>query len=173
MRPKPLYAVRFNYPDAWEVLLRALDEPKSSVTEEEHFAFANGRCEGGITGEFHAANHPHRRIDKSFAMNMQGFIKTDDGGTIMTNYRGYGRSYERSQLLYGTSSNERTKFRRQVVGAAWHVTDSEKYRWLNDAVCAIAGEVRYPPDVPSDKRKQADVGLVFSVGEIVWEPPPE
>ena len=91
----------------------------------------------------------------------------------MTDYKGYGRSFQRSQTLYGTSSNEKTRFRRQVIGAAWHVTDSEKYRWLNDAVCAIPGEVRVPPNIPSDKLKQADVQLVFDVAEIVWEPPSE
>ena len=173
MKLRPLYTVRFYYPDGWEVVLKDPGETKSSVTEEEHFYFANGKCDGAITGEFHGANHPHRRVDKSFAMNLQGFVKTNDGATIMTDYKGYGRSFQRSQTLYGTSSNEKTRFRRQVIGAAWHVTDSEKYRWLNDAVCAIAGEVRVPPDIPSDKLKQADVQLVFDVAEIVWEPPSE
>ncbi len=77
----------------------------------------------------------------------------------MTDYKGYGRSYPVG--------------RRQVVGAAWHVTDSEKYRWLNDVVCAIAGEVRAPVGVPPEKVKQADVNLVFDVAEIVWESPAE
>ena len=148
-------------------------EPNSSTTEEEHFYFADGKCEGRIVGEFHGANHPHRRVDKSFAMNLQGFIKTEDGATIMTNYQGYGRSSQRSQQLYGTDMNEKSKFRRQVIGAAWHVTDNDNYRWLNDSVCAIAGEVRVPPEVPSNKLKQEDVKLVFSVSEIVWESPPE
>jgi hypothetical protein len=159
MKLNPVYTVRFHYPDGWEVKLKDPNDDKSSATEEEHFYFAKGRCEGSVTGEYQGANHPHRRIDKAFAMNLQGFIKTDDGATIMTDYRGYGRSYPVG--------------RRQVVGAAWHVTDSEKYRWLNDAVCAIAGEVRVPRNIPVEKLKQADVQLVFSVAEIVWEAPPE
>jgi hypothetical protein len=117
-----------------------------------------------LTGEFQGANHPHRRIDKTFAMNMQGFIKTDDGALIMTDYKGYGRSVVTTSAKY--------KFR-QVVGSAWHVTDNEKYRWLNDSVCAISGEVRRPVDVSPEDVKQGDVKLVFSVPEIVWEPLPE
>lgn len=90
-------------------------------------------------------------------MNLQGLIKTDDGALIMTDYRGYGRPYPVG--------------RRQVVEAAWHVTDNEKYRWLNDTVCAIAGEVRAPTGVPPEQIKQASVKLVFDVAEIVWESP--
>jgi hypothetical protein len=156
---KPLYTVRFFYPDDLEVRMKDPSESNSLTTEEEHFAFAEGRCEGAVSGAFRGANHPHRRVDKTFAMNLQGYIKTDDGALIMTDYRGYGRTYP--------------KGRRQVVGAAWHVTDSEKYRWLNDVVCAIAGEVRAPVGVLPDQIKQADVKLVFDVAEVVWESPRE
>jgi hypothetical protein len=156
---KPLYTIRFSYPEDWEVKLMDPSESNSVVTEEEHFLFPEGRCEGAVSGEFRGANHPHRRVDKTFAMNIQGFIKTDDGALIMTDYRGYGRTYP--------------KGRRQVVGAAWHVTDSEKYRWLNDVVCAIAGEVRAPAGVPPDQIEQADVKLVFDVAELIWEAPSE
>lgn len=159
MQLKPLYTVRFSYPEAWAVELKDPSESSSMVTEEEHFLFAEGKCKGVVSGEFRGANHPHRRVDKTFVMNLQGFIKTDDGALIMTDYRGYGRTYP--------------KGRRQVVGAAWHVTDSEKYRWLNEVVCAIAGEVRSPVGVPADKIKQGDIKLVFDVAEVVWEAPRE
>jgi hypothetical protein len=46
-----------------------------------------------------------------------------------------------------------------------HVTNAEKYRSLNDAVCAVAGEVRAPTP------QQPDGMLVFDVAEIVWEAP--
>jgi len=173
MQLRTLYTIRFFYPEGWDVKLKDISEPNSSTTEEEHFYFAEGKCEGAIHGEFHGANHPHRRVDKSFAMKLQGFIKTDDGATIMTDYRGYGRSLQRSQQLYGAALNDKTKRRRQVIGAAWHVTDNEKYQWLNDSICAIAGEVRTPVNIPPEKMKQADVKLVFTVAEIVWEAPPE
>lgn len=156
MQLKPLYTVRFFYPNGWEVKLKDPND-SSTTTEEEHFYFAEGKCEGALSGEFRGANHPHRRVDKTFAMNLQGFIKTEDGALIMIEYRGYGRPYP--------------KGRRQVVGAAWHATDSSKYRWLNDTICAIAGEVRAPTAVPPEQVKQADVKLVFDVAEIIWESP--
>ena len=89
-------------------------------------------------------------------MNMQGFIELEEGGLLMLDYQGYGRAYPSG--------------RRQVVGAAWHVTDVEKYRFLNDAVCVICGEVRVPSP-PPEPLGQKDVQLVFDVAEVVWEPP--
>jgi hypothetical protein len=42
-----------------------------------------------------------------------------------------------------------------------HVTDDERYRWLNDAF-AVAGEVH---------RSEGDgVDVVLDVSELVWEP---
>jgi hypothetical protein len=90
-------------------------------------------------------------------MNMQGFVATDDDALIMIDYQGYGRAYPPG--------------RRQVVGAAWHVTDHEKYRSLNDAICVIAGEVR-APSTPGPI-EQHQVQLVLAVSELVWEPPPD
>lgn len=147
----PLYTVRFRYPDGWEAELTG-----AGGTEEYHYYFAEGRCEGKIAGTFRAGNHPRRRTDKTFAMNMQGFIQTDDGATIMIDYQGYGRAYPPG--------------RRQVVGAAWHITGSEKYRHLNDSVCVISGEVRVPAREPIE---QKDVELVFSVAALGWEAPPD
>jgi Protein of unknown function (DUF3237) len=144
-------------------------------TEEDHFYFAEGQCEGRIKGKFRGSNHPHRRTDETFRMNLQGFIQTDDSALIMLDYQGYGRSFERSQELYklAQTANPATKLRRQVVGFARHTTDSEKYKWLNDTVCAISGEVRVPMDIPSAQLKQADVKHVFDVAEVLWEPPAE
>jgi len=142
--------------------LKDPSEGGGGAAEEQHFYFAEGKCEGTISGEFRGANHPRRRADRNFEMNLQGFIKTMDGATIMTDYRGYGRTHKPTD----------PPGRRQVVGAAWHLADSEKYLWLNDAVCAISGEVRAPL-LPADQIKQSDVKLVFDVAEIVWEKPRE
>ena len=108
-------------------------------------------------------------------MNLQGFIETDDSATIMLDYRGHGRSRKRSDELYAAAkiASTETRFRRQVVGFAPHTTDSPKYAWLNDAVCAVSGEVRVPMEIPPEQLKQADVQLAFSVAELVWEAPPE
>jgi len=152
MQLRPLYVLRYFYPDGWQVDLTGDDG-----TEEHHYYFAEGRCEGTITGRFRAGNHPRRRTDRTFAMNMQGFIETDDGALIMLDFQGYGRAYPPG--------------RRQVVGAAWHLTSHEKYRYLNDSVCVISGEVRVPLP-PPQPLEQKDVQLVFAVQELVWEPPP-
>ena len=170
MKLKPLYTVRFYYPHGWNV-----DLVGKKGTEEDHYYFAEGLCEGRVTGKFRGSNHPHRRTDETFMMNIQGLIETDDSALIMLDYRGYGRSTDRSQELYkaGSFSNEKTRFRRQVVGFARHVTSNPKYLWLNDAVCAISGEVRAPIGIPRDQIRQEDVKLVFTVAELVWEPPPE
>jgi uncharacterized protein DUF3237 len=152
MQLRPLYTVRFHYPDGWQVDLEG-----PGGLEEHHYYFAEGRCEGTLTGKFRAGNHPRRRTDKTVAMNMQGFIETDDGALVMIDYQGYGRSYPPS--------------RRQVVGAAWHITSHPQYNYLNDAICVIAGEVRVP-EARSTPIEQHEVQLVFSVSELVWEPPP-
>jgi len=152
MQLRALYTVRFHYPDGWQV-----DLVGDAGTEEHHYYFAEGRCEGALEGRFRAGNHPRRRTDRTVAMNMQGFIETDDGALIMIDYKGYGRAYPPG--------------RRQVVGAAWHVTSHEKYKHLNDAICVISGEVRVPK---SEKPvEQAQVQLVFAVAELVWEAPPD
>ncbi len=170
MRLEPLYVLRFFYPDGWQI-----DLTGKKGTEEDHFYFAEGNCEGRISGRFRGSNHPHRRTDETFEMNIQGFIETNDSALIMLDYQGYGRSFDRSQQMYSQipGSIPATKSRRQIVGFARHTTGSEKYMWLNDAVCAIAGEVRAPPEIPPEKRKQADVKLVLSVSEMKWEAPPE
>lgn len=154
MRLQPLYTLRYRYPDGWETPLSG-----ELGREEHHYYFAEGACDGAITGKFRGSNHPRRRPDRTFAMDMQGFIETDDGAVIMVDFQGYGRAYPPG--------------RRQVVGAVWHVSDHESYKRLNDCICVIAGEVRVPTDIAADQLKQADVELVFEVSELIWEPPPE
>jgi hypothetical protein len=152
MQLRRLYVLRFNYPEGWDVELKG-----PGGTEEYDFFFAEGRCEGIVSGRFRGSNHPRRRTDRSFKMNLQGFIETDDGALIMLDYQGYGRSYPPG--------------RRQVVGAAWHIASAEKYAFLNDAICAISGEMRVPSP-PPEPLQQKDVQLVFAVDELVWEAPP-
>jgi hypothetical protein len=74
-------------------------------------------------------------------------METDDGATILFAWHGYGRS--------GPDGAS------QLVGCMTHVTDDERYRWLNDAF-AVAGEVH---------RSEGDgVDVVLDVSELVWEP---
>jgi hypothetical protein len=145
VRLEPLYRVTFWYPEAWFVEV----DDKQGV-ESEHFFIAEGRCEGRITGRLRGANHPHRRTDLTYVPDYQGVIETDDGATVIFDYRGYGRAYPEE--------------RRQVVGFASHFASDDRYKGLNDVVCAIAGEVR-----PADERTE----IVLDVAELVWEPLPE
>ena len=144
MRLEPLYRVTFSYPEAWFVELGG-----ERGTESEHFLVAEGRAEGRLAGRFRGANHPHRRTDLTYLPDFQGVIETDDGATVMFDYRGYGRAYPQE--------------RRQVVAMATHVAGDERYRWLNDVVCAITGEVR-----PADDGGRT--AIVLDVAELVWEP---
>jgi Protein of unknown function (DUF3237) len=134
------YRARFTYPEAEAVQLEG--------GLEQHVFVAEGTCEGGISGRLRGANHPQRRPDGTFCPNFQGVIETDDGATIFFDWDGYGRAYPPS--------------RRQIVGGAMHVCDDERYRDLNDAVCAVEGEVRARPD-------GTGADLVVDVYELVTE----
>ncbi len=151
MQLKPLYSVRFRYPSDWEVALTG-----KAGREEQLFFFAEGTCTGALAGSFRGANHPRRRTDLTYTPDLQGVIETEDGAVIMFDYQGYGRAYPPG--------------RRQIVCAAWHTTDHEKYAWLNDAMCIGSGEVRWP-DLPPEQVKQVDVELVIDFSEVIWKPP--
>jgi hypothetical protein len=69
----------------------------------------------------------------------------------MFEWHGYGRAYPSG--------------RRQIVGAVFHLSDSERYSRLNEVVCVCVGEVRAPGD-PG----QQEPNLVIDVAELVWEP---
>ena len=142
MRLEPLYRVRFAYPEGWGVELTG-----PGGTQERYFFIAEGRCEGRVAGRFRGANHPERRTDHTFVPDFQGVIETDDGATIAFDVRGYGRAYPEG--------------RRQIVGSVTHLSDDERYRWLNDVVCAAEGEVRSAGD---------ETELVIDVAELIWEP---
>ena len=144
MRLEPLYRVTIHYPEAWFVEVEG-----ARGTESEHFFIAEGRCEGRVAGRFRGANHPHRRTDLTYVPDFQGVIETDDGADVMFDYRGYGRAYPEEM--------------RQVVAAATHLAGDERYRWLNDVVCAIAGQVRPREDA-------GGMEIVLDVAELVWEP---
>jgi hypothetical protein len=143
---KPLYRVRFTYPDGWSIPLADAES-----AESQHFFFAEGRCEGRLHGRFRGANHPRRRGDGTFLPDFQGIIETEDGAVVYFDYQGYGRAYPVG--------------RRQIVSSATHLSADERYRWLNDVVCVGTGEVR------AEAGKTTE--LVVEVMELVWQPPAE
>lgn len=142
MRLEPLYRLRFTYPESWSVELEG--------GWQQHFFIAEGRCDGVISGRFRGANHPQRRTgDGPFRPDFRAVIETDDGATIMFEWHGYGRAHPVGQ--------------RQVVGAVFHLSDDERYRRFNDAVCVCVGEVR-------TKTTPEGAEIVVDVAELVWEP---
>jgi hypothetical protein len=139
MRLEPLYRLRFHYDESWFVEL----EGEGGV-ESTHFLIAEGRVEGRIAGRMRGANAPRRRVDLTYLPDFNGVIETDDGATIVFHLRGYGRPD------LG-----------RVVGFATHLADDERYRWLNDVVCTLAGEVQ-------SAEERTDI--VLDAAEVVWEP---
>jgi hypothetical protein len=132
---EPLYRVRFTTPERWTVELSG-----ESGSEAQSFLVAEGRCEGGVTGRFRAANFPRTRVDCTLLPDFRGAVETDDGAALLFTLRGY--------FLPATGG---------LVGSMTHITGDERYARLNDVVCVVAGEVR--PDQ-----------VVLDVAELVWEP---
>ena len=116
--------------------------------ECKFFFLAQGRCEGRISGWFRGANHPNRRGDGTFLPDFQGVIETVDGAELLFDYRGYGCAYPVG--------------RRQIVATGTHLSEDERYRWLNDSLSVGVGEVRSQPDETTE--------LVVEWAELVWEP---
>jgi hypothetical protein len=83
--------------------------------------------------------------------DFRAVIESDDGATILVEWHGYGRGYPAG--------------RRQIVGCAFHLSDNDRYRRLNDTVCVCAGEVRASEDLNQDSSD-----LVIDVAELIWEP---
>ena len=135
MRLEPLYQVRFTTPERWSVELAG-----SGGSEAQSFLVAEGRCAGGVSGRFRAANFPRTRVDGTLLPNFRGVVETDDGAALLFTLRGY--------FVPATGG---------LVGSMTHVTDDERYARLNDVVCAVTGEVG------TDQ-------VVLDVAELVWEP---
>jgi hypothetical protein len=132
VRLEQLYRIRFSYPEHHYVrapsFLGAF--------------FAEGRCEGSLSGRFRGMNHPSLLPGDLYVPSFQGVIETEDGATIGFDLDGFGRPRD-----YG----------REVVARIVHSTEDERYARLNDALCVVAGEAR---------EKQ----ITLEVAELIWEP---
>jgi hypothetical protein len=117
------YRVTFTTPESWSVTREGTDG-----TEGQSFLIAEGRAEGGLPARYRAANYPRRRVDGALEPAFRGVLETDDGATILIRWDGLARS---------TPSGTR-----ELLGTMSHVTDDDRYRWLNDRLCAVEGEVR-------------------------------
>jgi hypothetical protein len=143
MRLEPFYRVTFTTPESWSVTREG-----ESGAEGQSFLIAEGRAEGRLSARYRAANFPRRRVDGALEPEFRGVLETDDGGTVLFHWEG---------LASLTDSGMR-----QLLGTIQHVSDDERYRWLNDRVCAVEGEVRPRAD-------GSGFDVVLEVSEMVWE----
>ena len=144
MQLDPFYRVTFTTPESWSVTREG-----ASGTEGRSFLIAEGRATGRLSARYRAANFPRRRVDGALEPDFRGVLETDDGASILFPWEG---------LATLTDSGMR-----RLLGMAQHVADDERYRWLNDRVFAVEGEVR-----PRADTKGFDV--VLEIIEMVWQP---
>jgi hypothetical protein len=116
--------------------------------EGRSFLLAEGRSTGRLSARYRAANFPRKRTDAALVPEFRGVLETDDGATILFEWQG---------LAVLSASGMR-----QLLGSLVHTTDDPRYRWLNDRVCAVEGEVRPRAD-------GSGFDVVFEVSEMVWE----
>ena len=145
MTLEPLYRARFTTTDRWSVELAG-----SHGTEAQNLLFVDGRCEGAIAGELRATNYPRRRADGVLTPDFRGVLQTDDGATILFTWQGFG-------VTAAGGVN-------QLVGAMTHVSDDERYSWLNTVVCTVAGIV-------APRAGGAGLDVVLDVAQLVWQQP--
>ncbi len=143
MQLEDLYRVTFTTPESWSVTRTGADG-----TEGQSFLIAEGRATGRLSARYRAANYPRRRVDGALEPSFRGALETDDGATILFQWEG---------LAALTDSGMR-----QLLGTIQHVSDDERYSWLNDRVCAVEGEVR--------PRTAGGFDVVLAVRLMVWEP---
>jgi hypothetical protein len=144
VRLEPLYQVEFTTQEAWRVDLRG-----DAGVEEHSFLVVEGRTRGRVDARFRGANSPRRRVDGTLTPHFRGALETDDGATILFAWQGYGLTSDDGA--------------RRLVGSITHVTGDARYRWLNDVIGVVCGEVR--------KRDDGRLDVVLEVAELVWERP--
>ena len=97
---------------------------------EEGAAYGEGRgtASGLIVGSVVWSNYPRRRSDGRMLPDVRGLITTDDGASIVFEFRG------RTIFADGEPSGQQN-----LVG--WFEADDDRYRWLNDLVCIAEGRI--------------------------------
>jgi hypothetical protein len=98
-------------------------------------------------GRWLARSH-RQRADGALLPEVRGVLETDNGAVILFECQVLA-------VLDGSSM-------RQLLGSLVLTTDDPRYRWLNDRVCAVEGEVRPRAD-------GSGFDVVLEVSEMVWE----
>ena len=116
MRLEPLYRATFRYPDGGH----GTTLEGEAGSEGHYFFVAEGAVEGRVRGVLHGANHPRSRVDRTALPSIQGAIETDDGATIIFDWRGFARSYptERRQILVSARETSLTDSLARVGGSS-------------------------------------------------------
>ena len=143
MRLVPLYSCTFAPTEHWRVALRG-----DGGVEEQGFLLVEGRSQGRIMARLRAANYPRKRTDGTVTPDFRGVLETDDGATVVFEWHGYGRTPDDGS--------------RPLLGSITHLSDDERYAWLNDTLCVLTGDVRPQPE--------GGFIVVIEVSELVWEP---
>jgi hypothetical protein len=144
MQLEDLYRVTFTTPESWTVT-----RPGAGGADGQSFLIAEGRADGRLSARYRAANYPRRRADGALEPSFRGVLETDDGATILFHWDG---------LAATTASGMRA-----LLGTVQHVTDDDRYAWLNDRVCTVEGEVR--------PRSEGDgFNVVLRICLMTWEP---
>ena len=144
MRLEPLYRARFSAPERWSVELDG-----AHGTETQSLLFAQGGCEGQVTGSLRAANFPRLRTDDTLTPDFRGVLETTDGATILFTLRGYVRTADDGM--------------RQLVGAMTHISHHERYQWLNNVICAVTGVLEPRADGHGSE-------VLLEISQLIWEP---
>lgn len=144
MRLVPLYRMTFTTPEAWSVELVG-----PAGTEGQSFLIAEGCCEGRLSARLRGANYPRRRTDKALVADFRGVLETDEGVAVLFAWHGYAR------VGAGGAG--------EIVGSITHICGDERYRWLNNVVAALTGEIR-------PRGNGCGFDVVLDVAELVWEP---
>ena len=144
MQLEPFYRVTFTTPESWSVTREG-----GSDAEGQSFLIAEGRTAGRLSARYRAANFPRRRADGVLEPEFRGVLETDDGASILFHWEGLATLNDSGM--------------RQLLGTIQHVSDDERYRWLNERVGTIEGEVRPLVDT-------AGFDVVLDVSLMTWEP---
>jgi hypothetical protein len=144
MRLESLYSARFSTPDRWSVQLDG-----AHGIESQSLLFAQGSCEGQVTGSLRAANFPRLRTDDTLTPDFRGVIETNDGAAILFTCHGYVHTAPDGI--------------RQLVGAMTHISDHERYRWVNNVICAVTGVVEAGANGHGTE-------VALEISQLIWEP---
>ena len=143
MQLEDLYRVTFTTPESWTVT-----RPSADGAEGQSFLIAEGRADSRLSAMVPRGELPAPSCGRC-ARFVPRVSETDEGATIPFHWEG---------LASMTPSGMR-----QLLVTLQHVTDDDRYAWLNDRVCTIEGEVR-----PRVEGNGFDV--VLDVWVMAWEP---